>query len=77
PLSTVPLFSVGPVGLSAPVLATWAIMAVLVALALVARRRLSVEAPSRLQSVLELFVATVDAQIADTMQTPPARYRAL
>ncbi|TPB60461.1 F0F1 ATP synthase subunit A [Burkholderia pseudomallei] len=77
PLSTVPLFSVGPVGISAPVLATWAIMAVLVALALVARRRLSVDAPSRLQSVLELFVATVDAQIADTMQTPPARYRAL
>ncbi|VBM18389.1 ATP synthase F0F1 subunit A [Burkholderia pseudomallei] len=72
PLSTVPLFSVGPVGISAPVLATWAIMAVLVA-----RRRLSVDAPSRLQSVLELFVATVDAQIADTMQTPPARYRAL
>lgn len=77
PLSTVPLFSVGPVGISAPVLATWAIMAVLVALALVARWRLSVDAPSRLQSVLELFVATVDAQIADTMQTPPARYRAL
>lgn len=48
-----------------------------VALALAARGRLSVEAPSRLQSVLELFVATIDAQIADTMQTPPARYRAL
>ncbi len=27
--------------------------------------------------MLELFVATIDAQIADTMQTPPARYRAL
>lgn len=76
PLATAPVFSIGPVQVSEPVIATWAIMAVLVAVAAFARRRLSIE-PGRLQSVLELFVGTIDAQIADTMQVAPARYRAL
>lgn len=76
PLETAPLWHVGALSLTAPVLATWAIMALLVALAIGVRRRLSIR-PSKLQSVLELIVGTIDEQIRDTMQTEPAPYRAL
>ncbi|VWC73907.1 F0F1 ATP synthase subunit A [Burkholderia aenigmatica] len=76
PLATVPLWTLGPLSISSPVLVTWGIMLALAGLSAFARRRLSLE-PSRLQSVLELLVATVDAQIVDTMRARAARYRAL
>lgn len=76
PLETAPLWHIGALSISAPVLVTWAIMACLVALALTARRGLSVQ-PTKLQTVLELLVGTIDDQIRDTMQTGPAPYRAL
>jgi len=76
PLTTEPLLHIGPLAISAPVIVTWAIMACLAIGAALLTRKLSV-APSRMQTVLELLVETVDAQIRDTMQTDPASYRSL
>ena len=76
PLSTAPVFWLGPVPITDPVIVTWAIMAVLVLFAVVVTRRLSL-LPSKSQVILEMFVGTVDDQIRDTMQTEPGPYRAL
>lgn len=77
PLVLAPLFHIGPVPVTAPVVITWGIIAGLGGLCCLATRRLSLTAPGRLQTVLELIVSALDAQIRDTMQTDPARYRAL
>lgn len=76
PLTLTPLFHLGPVPLTAPVLVTWAIMALLTLAAWRLTRRLTL-IPSRAQAMLETLVGAIDRQIADTMQTDPARYRAL
>ena len=76
PLLTTPLFHAGPIPVTAPVVTTWAIMAILVIGAALATRRLSLT-PSKFQTVLELLVTTIDAQILDTMQTEPQKYRSL
>jgi F-type H+-transporting ATPase subunit a len=76
PLTLEPLFFLGPVPITAPVVVTWAIIAVLALVSLVATRRLSLK-PGRFQTVLELFVTTIDGQVRDTMNREPARYRAL
>ncbi|MFP3504815.1 F0F1 ATP synthase subunit A [Burkholderia sp. SIMBA_062] len=76
PLATEPLFHLGPVPLSAPVVTTWIIIALLWAGAAWATRRLAL-APSKAQAVLELLVSTVDDQIRDTMQAEPHAYRSL
>jgi F-type H+-transporting ATPase subunit a len=74
PLANPPLFHIGPASITEPVVATWAIMAVLVAGSLFVRSRLT-SVPSRSQEVLELIVETVDGQIRDTMQVEPGVYR--
>ena len=76
PLSLEPLFHLGPVPITAPVVVTWAIMLALGLFAALATRRLSLT-PGKLQTVLELLVTTVDSQIRDTMQRDPAPFRAL
>ena len=76
PLATATLFHIGPIGVSAPVVATWAIMALLACGSAWITRRLSLT-PSKMQTVLELVVSTIDDQIRDTMQAEPERYRAL
>ncbi len=75
PLSSVPLFHVGPVPVAAAVVVTWGIMAALVGGSVLLTRRLSL-VPSRTQAALELLVDTVDSQITETMQMAPAPYRA-
>jgi len=75
PLTSVALFHVGPVPISEAVVATWAIMAVLVMGGVIISRRLSLIA-SATQTVFELIVDTIDSQIRDTMQVEPAPYRA-
>ncbi len=75
PLSIKVLWTVFGVPISVPVVATWAIMALLVAGALVLRARLSLK-PTATQAVFELVVETVDAQIRDTMRMPPEPFRA-
>ncbi len=76
PLALEPLFFVGPVPITAPVVVTWAIMAGLAVGSALATRRLAL-VPGRLQTVLELFVTVVDGQIRDTMQREPAPFRVL
>lgn len=76
PLVTAPLFTIGVVRISAPVVTTWIIMAVLTGAVLAVRSRLSL-VPTKAQAVLELLVASLDSQIRDTIQTDPAPYRPL
>jgi F-type H+-transporting ATPase subunit a len=75
PLASVAVFHVVPVPITEAVLATWAIMAVLVAGSALIMRRPRL-APSVTQAVFELIVETVDGQIRDTMRVEPAPYRA-
>ncbi|WP_092426908.1 F0F1 ATP synthase subunit A [Alloyangia pacifica] len=76
PLTLDPLFHLGPVPITEPVLVTWAILLLLALGTWLATRRLSLT-PGKLQTVLELLVTTIDAQVRDTMQRDPARFRAL
>jgi F-type H+-transporting ATPase subunit a len=76
PLTLEPLFQVGPVGITEPVVVSWAIIALLGLGSALATRRLDL-VPSRGQALIELVVSTVDSQIRDTMQTDPAPFRAL
>jgi F-type H+-transporting ATPase subunit a len=76
PLTLEPLFHVGPVAITEPVVVTWAIMLGLFLLVRLATRRLSLE-PSRAQAALEAVVSAIDSQISETMQADPAPYRAL
>ena len=75
PLTSTPLFHIGPAPVTEAVAATWAIMALLVGGSAAITRRLSLD-PSKLQAVCELVVDTVDGQIRDTMQLEPGPYRA-
>jgi F-type H+-transporting ATPase subunit a len=75
PLTSVALFHLGPVPITAGVVATWVIMAVLVIGSIFISRRLSL-VPSKTQAFFELIVDTVDGQIRDTMRLEPAPYRA-
>ncbi len=75
PLLSEPLWHVGPLTITAAVVTTWALMALLTAISVMATRRLALR-PSKSQAALELLVETIDAQIRATMQTEPARYRA-
>jgi F-type H+-transporting ATPase subunit a len=76
PLTLNPVFHVGPVPITSPVLITWAIMLLLTGFAALATRRLTL-VPSRTQTVLEMIVGAIDAQIRDTMQVDPSPYRTL
>jgi F-type H+-transporting ATPase subunit a len=75
PLTSVPVFHLGPAPITEAVVVTWAIMAILVVGGIAITRRLSL-VPSRTQAAFELVVDTVDSQIRDTMQVEPAPYRA-
>ncbi|MDR3460971.1 MAG: F0F1 ATP synthase subunit A [Beijerinckiaceae bacterium] len=75
PLASSILFHVGPVPVAASVVATWVIMTILVLGGMLVVRGLSL-VPSKTQAAFELIVATVDAQIRDTMQAEPGPYRA-
>ncbi len=76
PLILEPLFHVGPVPITAPVVVTWIIMAAFVVLARLITRRLSTD-PTKTQAAAETVLTAIDSQIADTMQADPAPYRAL
>ncbi|HZU62750.1 MAG TPA: F0F1 ATP synthase subunit A [Novosphingobium sp.] len=76
PLATEALFHIGPVPITQPVLATWCIMAVMVAGACWLTRHLRLR-PARGQAAMELVTGALDAQIGDVMQADPAPYRPL
>jgi F-type H+-transporting ATPase subunit a len=73
PLALSVAFTVGPVPVTTPVVATWGIMVLLAGGSWLVTRRLSLH-PSGRQAALELLVETVAAQIRDTMSTEPTPY---
>jgi F-type H+-transporting ATPase subunit a len=75
PLTSVVLLQLGPVPITAAVVTTWVLMALLVAVGSIISRRLSL-VPSSVQAAGELLVEAVDAEIRDTMRVEPAPYRA-
>jgi F-type H+-transporting ATPase subunit a len=75
PLTSIPLFHIGPIPITEAVVVTWAIMLILSLGSLLLTRRLSL-VPSKTQAALELLVNAVDAQIRETMQVEPGPYRA-
>jgi F-type H+-transporting ATPase subunit a len=77
PLALEPLFMIGPVAITEPVAASWAVMALLGGASAAATRRLRLAPITRTQAALELVVSTIDSQIGDTMQRDPAPFRAL
>ena len=74
PLSSTPLFYLGPVPVTAAVVTTWVIMAVLGLGGILLTRNLS-RIPSAMQAAIELIVDAVDGQIRDTMGVEPSPYR--
>ena len=76
PLILEPVFTLGPVPITQPVLVTWALLALFAALSFAVTRRLSL-VPGKAQAVLEILVGAVDDQIRDTMQADPGPFRAL
>ncbi len=76
PLSLEPLFQIGPIPITEPVVVAWAVIALLAGGSALATRRLAL-VPSKTQATLELVVSTIDSQIHDTMQADPAPFRAL
>ncbi|WP_425417260.1 F0F1 ATP synthase subunit A [Oricola indica] len=76
PLLLQTAFSVGPVPVTYAVVTTWGVMAFLAVGAWLMTRRLSSDAGSA-QTVLEVVVTTIDAQIESTLQRDPAPYRTL
>ena len=73
PLSSEPLFCVGPVPVTAQVLSTWAIVILLLVLCLYLRRRLDSK-PGKLQTLAEILVTTLQSQIRSTLRTEPDPY---
>ena len=67
PLSSTVLFSIGPVGISRPVVTTWAITVILVLASWLATRRLTLR-PDRRQAVVELIVAGILSQIEEVIR---------
>ncbi len=70
PLEIEPLFSIGPVPVSQPVLVTWGIILLLGLACRFATRRLTLR-PGRFQAAMELLVTGIAGQIRDTLQTDP------
>ncbi|MCJ2179161.1 F0F1 ATP synthase subunit A [Novosphingobium album (ex Hu et al. 2023)] len=76
PLVVEPVFHIGPVPVTQPVVATWAIMALMVLGALLLKRSLT-QRPGKVQAVAELITGALDDQIRDVVQSDPAPYRVL
>lgn len=76
PLVLEPLFHVGPVPVTQPVVVTWVIMAALLAGSLWLRRHLTMR-PGRVQAVAEMIAGTIDGQIREVILSDPAPYRGL
>jgi len=70
PLASTILFHLGPVGITRPVVTTWAIMAVLTLVSRLVTGRLR-RHPDRRQIVLELLVTGIMAQIDEVIRKSP------
>jgi F-type H+-transporting ATPase subunit a len=70
PLDSAILFHLGPVGITRPVITTWAIMAALALGSWLVTRRLALR-PERRQAVVELVVTGIMAQIEEVIRKSP------
>jgi F-type H+-transporting ATPase subunit a len=70
PLASAILFRLGPVAITRPVVTTWAIMAILTLVSWLVTRRLRLH-PDRRQTVLELIVTGIMAQIDEVIRKNP------
>ena len=70
PLASTILFHLGPVGITRPVVTTWAIIAVLTLISWLVTGRLRLH-PDRRQIVLELLVTAIMAQIDEVIRKSP------
>ncbi|WP_027474673.1 F0F1 ATP synthase subunit A [Curvibacter gracilis] len=68
------VWQLGPVGITAPVITTWGLIAVLAVLAAWLRRRLSVHSPGRVQLLAEMALDTLQAEMRSTMRADPAPF---
>jgi F-type H+-transporting ATPase subunit a len=73
PLELAVVFTLGPLTVTTPVVATWGIMVLLAGGSWLVTRRMSLH-PSGRQAALELVVETIAAQVRDTMSAEPAPY---
>ena len=73
PLTINTVFQIGPVSITAPVVVTWGVMALLALSGLLATRSLAL-APNRYQAVLEMIVEAIEDQIRSTMRVEPRPY---
>jgi F-type H+-transporting ATPase subunit a len=73
PLELGVVFTLGPLTVTTPVVATWGIMVLLAGGSWLVTRRMSLH-PSGRQAALELVVETIAAQVRDTMSAEPAPY---
>ena len=76
PLIAEPVFHVGPVPITNPVIVTVIIMAAMALFSILLTRRLALR-PGRTQAAVELVTQALDQQIRDVIQSDPAPYRAL
>jgi F-type H+-transporting ATPase subunit a len=65
------VWQIGPVLITRPVVTTWAVMAVMIALAWWTTRRLSVDRPGRVQAFAELLITTLREEMRATMKLDP------
>ena len=73
PLSSSPLFFLGPVPIGAQVVTTWAIIVLLFLASRWITPRLTLK-PGRTQALAELLVTTLQGQIRDTLSADPQPY---
>lgn len=73
PLTLAALFHIGPVPVTAPVLVTWCIMALLAGGSWLLTRRLRLQPPTT-QAALELLVEAIAGQIRDCVRAEPRPY---
>lgn len=74
PLASEILFHLGPLPIARQVVVTWVLMALLSLISWSVTRRLRVEQPGRMQTVLEAFVDLVQSQIRETMRCEPRAF---
>ena len=68
------VWQIGPVLITRPVVTTWGVMAVMVALSWWVTRRLSVKQPGRVQTFAELMITTLRDEMKSTMKLEPGPF---
>lgn len=73
PLALAILFYLGPVPITVPVVTTWVIIAVLVAIAIASTRHLAIEA-GPWQAAIEILITSIEQQLTECVSASARRY---